>query len=271
MTAGTLTSRALTQAYLDRIAAIDDSGPQLNAVIDINPAALKEAEARDVERKAGKVTRTAARHPRADQGQHRRRGDDQLCRLARASSTTVPRPTPSSFAAFATLASSFSAATNLSEWANFRSTRSTSGWSSRGGQTKNPHVLDRNPCGSSSGSAVAVAASLASVAIGTETNGSIICPASVNGVVGLKPTVGLVSRTGIIPIAPSQDTAGPIGRTVADVAALLSGMAFLDDRDLATRDADRPGRARLHRIPEPQRAEGPANWRAGAVADAAGR
>ena len=126
---------------------------------------------------------------------------------------------------------------NLSEWANIRSTRSTSGWSSRGGQTKNPYVLDRNPCGSSSGSAVAAAASLAAAAIGTETNGSIICPASVNGVIGLKPTVGLVSRTGIIPIAASQDTAGPIGRTVADVAALLGGMAFPDDRDRATRNA----------------------------------
>jgi amidase len=129
---------------------------------------------------------------------------------------------------------------NLSEWANFRSTQSTSGWSSRGGQTKNPYVLDRNPCGSSSGSAVGVAAALASAAIGTETNGSIICPASVNGVVGLKPTVGLVSRSGIIPIAATQDTAGPIGRTVADVAALLNGMAGVDDRDPAARQ--RPGR-----------------------------
>ena len=233
MTAGTLTSRALTQAYLDRIAAIDDSGPQLNAVIDINPAALKEAESRDAERKAGKSRGLlhgipvlikdnidvagminsagslafADNRPVADAFLIRRLRDAGVVMLGR---------------------------TNLSEWANFRSTRSTSGWSSRGGQTKNPHVLDRNPCGSSSGSAVAVAASLASVAIGTETNGSIICPASTNGVVGLKPTVGLVSRTGIIPIAPSQDTAGPIGRTVADVAALLGAIAGVDPRDPAT-------------------------------------
>jgi amidase len=233
MVSGTLTSHALTQAYLDRIAAIDDGGPQLNAVIDINPAALREAESRDAERKAGKSRGPlhgipvlikdnidvagmvnsagslafADNRPRADAFVIRRLREAGVVMLGR---------------------------TNLSEWANFRSTRSTSGWSSRGGQTKNPHVLDRNPCGSSSGSAVAVAASLASVAIGTETNGSIICPASVNGVVGLKPTVGLVSRTGIIPIAPSQDTAGPIGRTVADVAALLAAIAGVDPRDPAT-------------------------------------
>ena len=233
MTMGTLTSRALTQAYLARIAAIDDSGPQLNAVIDINPAALKEAEARDAERTARKsrgplhgipvlikdnidvagIINSAGslafadNRPASDAFVIRRLRDAGVVLLGRA---------------------------NLSEWANFRSTRSISGWSSRGGQTKNPHVLDRNPCGSSSGSAVAVAASLASVAIGTETNGSIICPASVNGVAGLKPTVGLVSRTGIIPIAPSQDTAGPIGRTVADVAALLGAMAGADPRDPAT-------------------------------------
>ena len=120
---------------------------------------------------------------------------------------------------------------NLSEWANFRSTRSTSGWSSRGGQTKNAYVLDRNPCGSSSGTATAIAASLASIGVGTETDGSIICPASVNALVGLKPTVGLVSRRGIIPIAISQDTAGPIGRTVADVALLMNALAAVDEGD----------------------------------------
>jgi len=127
--------------------------------------------------------------------------------------------------------------TNLSEWANFRSTRSTSGWSSRGGQTKNPYVLDRNPCGSSSGTGAAIAASLASIGVGTETDGSIICPASVAGLVGLKPTVGLVSRRGIIPISVSQDTAGPMGRTVADVALLLGAMAAVDDQDPAGRSA----------------------------------
>jgi amidase len=123
--------------------------------------------------------------------------------------------------------------TNLSEWANFRSTRSTSGWSSRGGQTKNPYVLDRNPCGSSSGTGSAIAASLATIGVGTETDGSIICPASVSGLVGLKPTVGVVSRTGVIPISVTQDTAGPMGRTVADVALLLTGLAGVDETDPA--------------------------------------
>lgn len=236
MIAGTLTSRSLTQAYLDRIGALDDSGPQLNAVIDINPAAIKEAEARDAERKdrksrgplhgipvlikdnidVGGMINSAGSLAIAD---NRPKADAYLIRRLRDSGVVIL------------------GRTNLSEWANFRSNNSTSGWSSRGGQTKNPHVLDRNPCGSSSGSAVAAAASLAAVAVGTETDGSIICPASVNGVVGLKPTVGLVSRRGIIPISATQDTAGPIGRTVADVAALLGGMAFPDDRDPATRGA----------------------------------
>jgi len=233
MTTGTLTSRALTRAYLDRIAALDDSGPQLNAVIDINPAALQEAEARDAERKARK-----SRGPLHGIPVLIKDNIDVAGMINSAGSLAFVdnRPPADAFvirrlrdAGVVILGRS-----NLSEWANFRSTRSTSGWSSRGGQTKNPHVLDRNPCGSSSGSAVAAAASLAAVAIGTETNGSIICPASVNGVVGLKPTLGLVSRTGIIPIAPSQDTAGPIGRTVADVAALLGAMAGADPRDPAT-------------------------------------
>ena len=123
--------------------------------------------------------------------------------------------------------------TNLSEWANFRSTHSVSGWSSRGGQTRNPYALDRNPCGSSSGSGVAVAANLCAAAVGTETDGSIICPSQTNGIVGIKPTLGLVSRAGIIPIAHSQDTAGPMARTVADAAILLGALAGVDPRDPA--------------------------------------
>ena len=235
MAAGALTSRTLTRAYLDRIAALDDAGPQLNAVIDINPAALQEADARDAERKARKVRgplhgipilikdnidvagmiNSAGSLALAD---NRPKADAFLIRRLREAGVVIL------------------GRSNLSEWANFRGTRSTSGWSSRGGQTKNPYALDRNPCGSSSGSAVGVAASLATVAVGTETNGSIICPSSVNGVVGMKPTVGLVSRRGIIPISASQDTAGPIGRTVADVAALLDEMDGPDPRDPASRN-----------------------------------
>ena len=234
MTAGTLTSHALTRAYLDRIAAIDDSGPRLNAVIDINPAALTEAASRDAERRAGK-----GRGPLHGIPVLVKDNIDVAGMVNAAGSLALADNRPKSDAfligRLRLAGVVILGRTNLSEWANFRSTESTSGWSSRGGQTKNAHVLDHNPCGSSAGSAVAVAASLAPVAIGTETNGSIICPASVNGVVGLKPTVGLVSRSGIIPIAATQDTAGPIGRTVADVAALLGPMTGIDSRDPATR------------------------------------
>ncbi len=236
MTAGTLTSRALTRAYLDRIASIDDGGPHLNAVIDINPAAIKEAEARDAERKAGRTRGPLHGIPILVKD-----NIDVAGMVNSAGSLAlvdnVPRADAFLIARLRDAGAVILGRANLSEWANFRGSKSTSGWSSRGGQTKNPYALDRNPCGSSSGSAAGVAASLAAVAIGTETNGSIICPSSVNGVVGLKPTVGLVSRQGIIPISSTQDTAGPIGRTVADVAALLGGMAGADDRDPAGRDS----------------------------------
>ena len=234
MTAGSLTSRALTRAYLDRIAAVDDSGPQLNAVIDINPAALKDADGRDAERRAGRTRGPLHGIPVLVKDNIDMAG---MINSAGSLAFADNRPKTDAFliGRLRNAGVVILGRTNLSEWANFRSTQSTSGWSSRGGQTKNPHVLDRNPCGSSSGSAVAAAASLAAVAIGTETNGSIICPASVNGVVGLKPTVGLVSRAGIIPIAATQDTAGPIGRTVADVAALLGPMTGADPRDPASK------------------------------------
>ncbi|MGH9241944.1 MAG: amidase family protein, partial [Vicinamibacterales bacterium] len=234
MAARTLTSRALTRAYLDRIAAVDDSGPQLNAVIDINPAALTEADARDAERRAGRTRGPLHGIPILVKDNIDVAG---MVNAAGSLAFADNRPMTDAFliGRLRNAGVVILGRTNLSEWANFRSTQSTSGWSSRGGQTKNAHVLDRNPCGSSSGSAVAAAASLAPVAIGTETNGSIICPASVNGVVGMKPTVGLVSRAGIIPIAATQDTAGPIGRTVADVAALLGPMAGADSHDPATR------------------------------------
>jgi amidase len=233
---GTLTSHALTQAYLDRIAAVDDAGPRLDAVIETNAAALSDAEALDAERRAGKL-----RGPLHGIPVLLKDNIDVTGMVNSAGSLALAdhRPAQDAF-----LVSRLRAAgvvilgkTNLSEWANFRSTRSTSGWSSRGGQTKNPYVLDRNPCGSSSGTGTAIAASLAAIGVGTETDGSVICPAAVNGLVGLKPTVGVVSRRGIIPIAISQDTAGPMGRTVGDVALLMNGLAALDQRDPAAAGA----------------------------------
>jgi amidase len=235
---GRLTALALTKAYLARIEAIDRSGPRLNSVIEINPDALAIAETLDAER--GKSGPRGPLHgipvlikdniDTADR-MHTSAGS-----LALAESIT-PRD--------AFIVERLRAAgavilgkTNLSEWANFRSTRSTSGWSSRGGQTRNPYALDRNPCGSSSGSGAAASANLAVLAVGTETDGSITCPSKACGLVGIKPTVGLVSRAGIIPISVSQDTAGPMTRTVADAAALLSVLAGVDPRDPATARAD---------------------------------
>jgi amidase len=232
MTAGTLTARALAEAYLDRIARIDDAGVVLNAVIEVNSSAVADAEALDAERKSAKV-----RGPLHGIPVLIKDNVDVVGMANSAGSLALAgnRPARDAFiverlrAAGAVILGK----ANLSEWANFRSTRSTSGWSSRGGQTKNPYILDRNPCGSSSGTAAGVAASLASIGVGTETDGSIICPASVNALVGLKPTVGLVSRRGIIPISISQDTAGPMGRTVADVALLLNALAAADPSDPA--------------------------------------
>jgi amidase len=230
MAAGTLTSRALTDAYLDRIAKLDDAGVHLDAVIEINPAAKADADALDNERKAGKVRGPLHGIPVLIKDNIDAAG---MVNSAGSLALADNRPKQDAFivqrlrAAGAVILGK----TNLSEWANFRSTRSTSGWSSRGGQTRNPYVLDRNPCGSSAGTGTAIAASFAAIGIGTETDGSIICPSSVNGLVGLKPTVGLVSRRGIIPISISQDTAGPMGRTVADVALLMNGIAAIDDAD----------------------------------------
>jgi amidase len=228
MTAGTLTSLALTRAYLDRIAKVDDAGPRLNAVIELNPTAIAEAEALDNERMAGRI-----RGPLHGIPVLIKDNIDVAGMVNSAGSLALAEHRPRQDAAAVRRLRNAGAVilgkTNLSEWANFRSTRSTSGWSSRGGQTKNPYVLDRNPCGSSSGTGAAIAASLAAVGVGTETDGSIYCPAAVNGLVGLKPTVGLVSGAGIIPVARSQDTAGPMGRTVADVALLLNGLAAPDE------------------------------------------
>jgi amidase len=232
LTAGEFTSRQLTQAYLDRIAAIDRAGPTLNSIIELNPSALDDADRLDAERAAGKT-----RGPLHGIAVLLKDNIDVTGMVNSAGSLALADNHPQQDAF---LVGRLRAAgvvilgkTNLSEWANFRSTHSTSGWSSRGGQTRNPYVLDRNPCGSSAGTGAAIAASLATVGVGTETDGSIICPAAVNGLVGLKPTVGLVSRNGIIPISISQDTAGPMGRTVADVAALLNALTSVDLSDPA--------------------------------------
>ncbi|MGE0445465.1 MAG: amidase [Vicinamibacterales bacterium] len=237
MADGALTSRALTEAYLQRIADLDDAGPGLNAVIDTNPNALDEADARDRERQAGQ-----ARGPLHGIPVLLKDNIDIAGMVNSAGSLALAEHRPARDAFLVERLRAAGAVilgkTNLSEWANFRSTRSTSGWSSRGGQTKNPYALDRNPCGSSSGTGSAIAASFAAAGVGTETDGSIICPSSVTGLVGVKPTVGLVSRSGIIPISISQDTAGPMARTVTDAAHLLSGMAGVDPADPAGSAAD---------------------------------
>lgn len=237
MADGAVTSHALTQAYLDRIAAIDKAGPTLNSVIELNPAALKEAEALDAERKAGRL-----RGPLHGIPVLLKDNIDATPMVNSAGSLALAEHRPKADAFLVAKLRQAGAVilgkTNLSEWANFRSTRSTSGWSGRGGQTRNPYVLDRNPCGSSAGSGTAIAANLATAGIGTETDGSIICPAAVAGLVGLKPTVGLVSRSGIIPISASQDTAGPMTRSVADAAALLTAIAAADPGDAAS--SERP-------------------------------
>ena len=228
-----LTSRALVDAYLRRIAEIDDAGPTLNAVIEINPEARREAEARDAERRAGRV-----RGPLHGIPVLLKDNIDAVPMVNSAGSLALAAHRPKQDAFLVERLRDAGAVilgkTNLSEWANFRSTRGTSGWSARGGQTRNPYALDRNPCGSSSGSGVAVSANLAAAAVGTETDGSILCPAAVNGVVGIKPTVGLISRSGIIPISVSQDTAGPMARSVADAAALLAAMTAADPADPTT-------------------------------------
>jgi amidase len=236
MTRGDFTARQLAERYLARIAALDDDGPRLNAVIEVNPAALAEATRLDAERASGEV-----RGPLHGVPVLLKDNIDAVGMVNSAGSMALADHRPSTDAHLVSQLRAAGAVilgkTNLSEWANFRSTRSSSGWSTRGGQTRNPHVLDRSPCGSSSGSGVAVAIGFAPLSVGTETDGSVICPAAVNGVVGIKPTVGLVSRHGIIPISPSQDTAGPMAQSVADAALLLGAMAGVDPGDAATASA----------------------------------
>jgi amidase len=233
MAQGGLSSVELTRHYLDRIAAIDDAGPRLNAVIALAPDALEQAAERDAERARGEL-----RGPLHGIPVLLKDNIDVAGLPTTAGSLALASHRPAKDAPLVARLREAGAVilgkSNLSEWANFRSTRSSSGWSSAGGQTRNPYALDRSPCGSSSGSGVAVAARLAPLAVGTETNGSIICPAAVNGVVGIKPTLGLVSRSGIVPISPSQDTAGPMAASVADAAALLAAMRGLDPDDPVT-------------------------------------
>ena len=240
---GATSSEALVRAYLERIDALDRRGPTLRSVLETNPDALAIAADLDAERRRSgtrgplhgipvlvkdnvdtgdRMTTTAG--SLALEGHHAERDAFLVGRLRTAGAVVLGKA-------------------NMSEWANFRSTRSSSGWSSRGGQVRNPYALDRTPGGSSSGSAVAVAAGLCAAAIGTETDGSITAPASLNGVVGFKPTVGLVSRDGIIPIAASQDTAGPMTRTVADAALVLDAIAGVDPNDPATAAAAGRGAA----------------------------
>lgn len=239
MKAGELTARKLTEMYLARIQAID---PKLRSVIETNPDALTIADALDKERKKGKL-RTMLHGIPILIKDNIDTSDKMLTTAGSLALVDAPTPKQDAFIVqqLRKAGAIIIGKTNLSEWANFRSTKSISGWSGRGLQTNNPYYLDQNPCGSSSGSGVAVSANLAAASIGTETNGSIICPAVSNGVVGIKPTLGLVSRSGIIPIAHTQDTAGPMARTVADAAILLGAIVGPDKLDAITADANKKG------------------------------
>lgn len=239
LAAGGWTSVDLVRRYQARIQALDRSGPKLNSVIELNPEALASARDLDAERKAGKLRGPLHGIPVLIK--------DNIDTADRMKTTAgslalADAPTPKDDAFIVKKLREAGAVllgkTNLSEWANLRSTRSSSGWSGRGGQTRNPYALDRSPSGSSSGSGAAAAASLCAAAVGTETDGSVVSPANANGLVGLKPTVGLLSRSGIIPISHTQDTAGPMARTVQDAALLLGALAGTDSRDAATREAD---------------------------------
>ncbi|PYQ07284.1 MAG: amidase [Acidobacteria bacterium] len=248
--AGTLSSRRLTRAYLDRIASLDRSGPSLRSVIETNPDALAIADGLDAERKT-----KGARGPlhgipillkdNLDTA-------DRMTTTAGSLALAGSIPLRDSFVAqrLREAGAVLLGKANLSEWANIRSSHSSSGWSGRGGQCRNPYALDRNPCGSSSGSGSAVSANLCAAAIGTETDGSIVCPSTANGLVGIKPTLGLVSRAGIIPIAHSQDTAGPMTRTVRDAGILLAAIAGPDPRDPATAEAGRAPKDYLSSLDE---------------------
>jgi len=248
---GQHSSRSVTEKYLQRIAEIDQAGPKINAIIELNPDALQIAEALDRERKL-----TGSRGPlhgipilikdNIDTGDRMHTTAGSLALMESASGSGAgSQPAKDAFVAaqLRKAGAVILGKTNLSEWANIRSSHSTSGWSGRAGLTRNPYALDRNPCGSSSGTGAGVSANLCVAGLGTETDGSVVCPSSANGLAGMKPTVGLVSRSGIIPISHSQDTAGPMARTVRDVAILLGAMAVADSADSATAGEGRPPRS----------------------------
>ncbi len=231
---GDFTIKELTQAYIERIEKIDQNGPQLNSVLQVNPDALIIAEELDAEMNAGKIRGPLHGIPvllKDNIDTH-----DKMATTAGSRALIDSYPLQDSFVAkkLREAGAVILGKANLSEWANFRGEMSSSGWSGVGGQTKNPYVLTRNPCGSSSGSGAAVSANFTVLAIGTETNGSIVCPATSNGVVGIKPTVGLISRSGIIPISFTQDTPGPMARTVKDAAICLGALVGVDSTDEKT-------------------------------------
>ncbi len=238
LAAGRTTSEALVAAYLARIEAFDRSGPQLRSVISINPLAMEQARALDAERKAGKVRGPLHGIPILIKDNIETRELPTTAGSLALAENFTGHDAPMS-ARLREAGVILLGKTNLSEWANFRSTQSISGWSAMGGMVRNPYALDRNACGSSAGSGAAAAASLAAATIGTETSGSVVCPSSVNGLVGIKPTVGLVSRTGVVPISHTMDTPGPMGRSVRDVALVLMALAGHDPADPATSTADR--------------------------------
>lgn len=237
MKSGEYTAHSITQLYLDRINQIDKAGPKLNSVIELNPDAMAIADAMDVERKNGKIRGPLHGIPVLIKDNIDTGDKMQTTAGALALEGNIAKKDAFIITKLREAGAVLLGKTNLSEWANFRSTNSCSGWSSRGGQTKSPYIIDHNPCGSSAGSGVAVAANLCVVAIGSETDGSITCPASVNNLVGIKPTVGLLSRSGIIPISATQDTAGPLARTVTDAAILLAALTGVDEADAVTKES----------------------------------
>jgi len=256
MESGQLTARSVTERYLERIAAVDRKGPMLRSILETNPDALEIADELDRERNEGRVR--GPLHGIPVLLKDNIATADRMTTTAGSYALEGCIPPRDSFVAaqLREAGAILLAKTNLSEWANFRSEMSSSGWSGRGGQCRNPYILDRNPCGSSSGSGAATSANLGAVSLGTETDGSVVCPSNANGLVGIKPTLGLVSRSGIVPIAHSQDTAGPMTRTVTDGAIVLGALTGVDPRDPATDASTGKAHADYTGFLDPRRIEG---------------